>query len=177
VKATRWLRLSAALVSTSCVVTTHEGPGEPPRVVAPPPPTSSDGPPPSANSDFGGEPETAQPQQAAEPGTAQSIAASHLLVQYQGSKRAPPNITRSKEEALRRAQEALAKVRAGADFAEVVAQYSDEPGAAERGGSLGRFTRERMVKEFADAAFALKPGEVSDVVETPFGFHVIKRTE
>jgi len=177
VKATRWARLSAAILSTSCVVTTHEGPGDPPRVVAPPPPPSSGGPPPTSGSELGSEAETAQPQQAAEPGTEQSIAASHLLVQYQGAKRAPPHITRSKEEALRRAQEALAKVRAGADFAEVVTQYSDEPGAAERGGSLGRFTRERMVPAFADAAFALKPGEVSDIVETPFGFHVIKRTE
>jgi len=157
-------------------VTTHEGPGEPPRVVAPPPPPSRGGPPPNSNADLENEVETAQPQEGEAPAE-QSIAASHLLVQYQGAKRAPPNITRSKEEALRRAQEALAKVRAGTDFAEVVTQYSDEPGAAERGGSLGRFTRERMIKAFADAAFALKPGEVSDVVETPFGFHVIKRTE
>jgi hypothetical protein len=105
------------------------------------------------------------------------IEARHLLVMYKGSMRAPDSVTRTKEEAKKRAQEALSKIKAGQAFDKVVAEYSDEPGAAARGGKLGRFRREQMVKPFSDAAFALKPGEVSGIVETSFGFHVIQRTQ
>ena len=89
----------------------------------------------------------------------------------------PEGVRRTREEAKKRAQEALLKIRGGADFIETVKQYTDEPGGAERGGDLGVFDRALMVKPFADAAFALKIGEVSEVVETKYGFHVIKRTE
>jgi parvulin-like peptidyl-prolyl isomerase len=106
-----------------------------------------------------------------------SIEASHFLVQYQGSRSAATTITRTKDEAKKRAAEGLAQVKKGEDFAKVVGEYSDEPGAAARGGALGSFTRDRMIKEFADAAFKLKVGEVSGIVETAFGFHVIKRTK
>ncbi len=112
-----------------------------------------------------------------ETGKPTSVEASHFLVMYKGSMRAPATITRTKEEAKARALEGLAKVKNGEDFAKVVGEYSDEPGAAARGGALGSFTPDRMVKPFADAAFALKVGQVSGLVETDFGYHVIKRTK
>jgi parvulin-like peptidyl-prolyl isomerase len=105
------------------------------------------------------------------------VAAKHLLIMHKESLAKPDTVTRTRDEARARAQEALLKIRAGASFEEVVKEYTDEPGGAERNGDLGTFDRGTMVKPFADAAFALKVGEVSEVVETKYGFHVIKRTE
>jgi parvulin-like peptidyl-prolyl isomerase len=106
-----------------------------------------------------------------------TIIAQHILVEYAGAKRAAKTIKRSKADAKARAAEALAKVRSGTAFEEVVKQYSDDEGSVERMGSVGKFHRADMDPAFSAAAFALKPGGVSDVVETPFGFHVIKRTQ
>jgi hypothetical protein len=113
-------------------------------------------------------------QSPTEPAT---ITAQHLLVQYQGAKTARVHIVRFRDEACLRAMEARDELRAGLDFAEVVKKYSDEPGADGSAGSLGTIGRKDVVPPFADAAFELRPREISDVVETEFGFHVIKRNE
>lgn len=107
-----------------------------------------------------------------------TIRARHILVMHDDSERKPPTVAaRTRVQAKARAAEALAKIRAGAKFDSLVAEYSDEPGAAERNGDLETFGKKTMVKAFEDVAFKLKVGEVSEVVETPFGFHVIMRTE
>ncbi|MBK6519355.1 MAG: peptidylprolyl isomerase [Polyangiaceae bacterium] len=106
-----------------------------------------------------------------------TIGAKHILVMHNDSERKPPTVNRTKAEAKKRAEEAQAKAKAGEPFDKLVMQYSDEPGASERAGDLGVFEKKVMVKTFSDAAFKLKVGDVSEVVETPFGFHVIMRTE
>lgn len=105
------------------------------------------------------------------------ITAKHVLVMYQGAKTAKIHIVRFKDEACLRAMRARDELRSGADFAEVVKKYSDEPGAESRAGSIGTVERKDLVPTFADAAFELEPREFSDVVETEFGFHVIYRSE
>jgi hypothetical protein len=103
--------------------------------------------------------------------------AKHLLVMYKGSMRAPENITRTKDEAKARAEEALKKAKAGTKFEDLVKEYSDEPGAGQRGGDLGKFPKGRMVGPFQDGLEKTKVGGFSDLVETPFGYHVILRTQ
>jgi parvulin-like peptidyl-prolyl isomerase len=104
------------------------------------------------------------------------VRASHLIVQWKGAERAPLSTTRTKEEAKARAAEALAKVKADpASWSKVVAEYSEEPGAAFRAGYLGVGEPGQWVTEFEQAVLRLPPGGVSDVVETPFGWHVLLR--
>ncbi|TKD08366.1 peptidylprolyl isomerase [Polyangium fumosum] len=103
--------------------------------------------------------------------------AKHFLVMYKGSMRAPANITRTKEEAKARAEEGLKKVKDGGKFETIVGEYSDEPNAGARGGDLGLFPKGAMVGPFQEAVEKLKVNEVSGLVETPFGYHVILRTK
>jgi hypothetical protein len=111
------------------------------------------------------------------PAEAEQIGASHILVAYRGATRAKPTVTRTKEEARALAQRLAAKAREpGTDFSKLARDSSDGPSGIE-GGALPKFGRQQMVKPFSDAAFALQPGQISDVVETNFGFHIIKRTE
>ena len=73
-----------------------------------------------------------------------------------------------------RLEEAMKELAAGADFETVARKYTDEPGGKERGGDLGWFRSGAMVREFDEMAFALRPGQVSPIIETAFGFHIIK---
>ena len=68
----------------------------------------------------------------------------------------------------------LARVRSGEDFADLAREFSEDPGSGKKGGDLGYNPRGRMVPEFDKVMFALKPGDISDVVETQYGFHIIK---
>jgi len=79
-----------------------------------------------------------------------------------------------KEEAKKKAQALLERVRKGEDFAKLAKETSDDPGSKEKGGEYDFFAKGTMVPEFEEVAFKLKPGEVSEPVETPFGYHIIK---
>ncbi|HBO84642.1 MAG: hypothetical protein A2073_01355 [Deltaproteobacteria bacterium GWC2_42_11] len=92
------------------------------------------------------------------------VKARHILFRAQGSK----------EEAKKKADEILQLIKKGEDFGELAKRHSDDPGSAKNGGDLGYFRAGMMVKSFEDAAFALQKGAVSSVVETEFGFHIIK---
>ena len=109
----------------------------------------------------------------------EQVQARHILVGFTGARNASVEAgKRSKEVARKRAEALLAQVKAsGADFAKVAKAETDEPSGKKSGGDLGFFKRSDMVASFADAAFALKKGEISTIVESPFGFHVIKVTD
>jgi len=106
----------------------------------------------------------------------ETYGAKHIIVMYKGSMRAPATVTRTKDEAKARAEEVLKKLKGGAKFDDLVGDYSDEPNAGARKGDLGRFHPNAMHPLFTEAVKKLKVGETSDIVETPFGFHVIVRT-
>ena len=103
------------------------------------------------------------------------MAASHVLVAYAQAMKAGPEVTRTRDEALALANTVHAEALApGVDFSALAKKYSDDRTAG-RGGSLGAFGPGKMVKSFDDAVASVETGQVPPVVETPFGFHVIRR--
>jgi peptidyl-prolyl cis-trans isomerase D len=100
--------------------------------------------------------------------TPEQVRASHILFKTEGKD----------EAAVRKvAEDVLAKAKGGADFAKLANQYTEEEAGKTRGGDLDFFGRGQMAKEFEDASFALQPGQISDIVKTQFGLHIIKVTE
>lgn len=104
--------------------------------------------------------------------TPEMVRARHILVRV--GKDAPEE---DKKKARDKIGDILKKIKAGEDFAKLATEFSDDPGSKNKGGDLGFFPKGRMAPEFENAAFSMKPGEVSDIVETPFGFHIIKVEE
>jgi peptidyl-prolyl cis-trans isomerase C len=101
----------------------------------------------------------------------EAVRASHILFRVDENADAA-----TKKKAMDVAQSVLKQARAGADFAELAKKHSAD-GSAQQGGDLNFFTRGQMVPPFDQAAFTLKPGEISDIVTTQFGYHIIKVTE
>jgi peptidyl-prolyl cis-trans isomerase C len=99
------------------------------------------------------------------------VRASHILARF------PENADATgKQKARAKIDGVLKEVRAGGDFAELARKHSED-GSAQAGGDLNFFSKEQMVPSFADAAFALPTGQISGVVETQFGYHIIKTTD
>lgn len=101
--------------------------------------------------------------------TPDQVKASHILIKTEKLDDA------GKEQAKQKMADLLKQVKEGADFAEL-AKANSECSSSKKGGDLGFFARERMVKEFSDAAFSMQEGDISDIVESKFGYHIIKVT-
>jgi peptidyl-prolyl cis-trans isomerase C len=101
----------------------------------------------------------------------EQVAASHILF---GTDKAADQAAKDAQKA--KAEDVRKQILGGADFAQMASQYSSCPSKAQ-GGDLGSFEKGQMVAPFEEAAFALKPGEISNVVETQFGYHIIKVSE
>lgn len=121
---------------------------------------------------------------ASHPQEFEEVRARHILISTRAEQpqsdeddNKPPAKPVDKEASRKKAEEIEKRAKAGEDFAALAKQYSDDPGSKEQGGDLGFFSRGRMVPQFEEASFALKPGEISGIVESPFGFHIIKVEE
>ena len=97
--------------------------------------------------------------------TPEQVRASHILLETAGKNDA---------EVKKRAEEVLKQAKSGAEFAELAKKYSEDKGSKVNGGDLDYFGRGRMVKEFEEAAFSMMPGQISDLVKSQFGYHIIK---
>ncbi len=99
----------------------------------------------------------------------EQVKASHVLVSVEKTADEKTRAAAKKE-----AEQVLKDAKAGKDFAALAKEHSDDPGSKDNGGDLGYFPRGEMVPQFEEAAFKLEKNQFSDVVETPYGFHVIK---
>ncbi|MBN1155079.1 peptidylprolyl isomerase [candidate division KSB1 bacterium] len=104
------------------------------------------------------------------PNFKETVDISHILITEK------PSIEAEKR-ALAKATEIRQRLESGEDFAEMAKQFSEDPGSKDRGGELGFFNRGEFIKEFEEAAFNLKPDQLSDVVQTEHGYHIIKLIE
>jgi peptidyl-prolyl cis-trans isomerase C len=98
----------------------------------------------------------------------EKVQASHILIKVDSEAGAE-----AKAGARKRMEAVRVRAKNGEDFAKLAREFSEGPSGS-KGGELGYFSREQMVKPFSDAAFALEPGQVSDIVETRYGYHIIK---
>lgn len=97
------------------------------------------------------------------------LAARHILFAF------PGGATQEQKDSVRRRAQSVRAQVTGANFAELARRHSADPGSANRGGDLGAFNREEMVKPFSDAVASLRPGEISNLVETQYGYHIVQR--
>lgn len=104
----------------------------------------------------------------------EGIKASHILIQ---DKKDSMGVVIDSLGTYEKAKQVLARIKNGEDFSKVAIEVSEDPGSAQKGGDLGFFDRRRMVQPFDSVAFLLKKGEISDLVRTPFGWHIIMVTD
>jgi peptidyl-prolyl cis-trans isomerase D len=101
----------------------------------------------------------------------------HILIRTPAAGPDGKTDAKAVDEARAKAQDVLKQVKAGGNFAELAKKYSQDPGSAEKGGELGWAQRGGFVPEFDKVAFSLNPGQISDLVQSPFGFHIIQGEE
>lgn len=171
----RWVmpfpfRVCVLLAATSCTSLT-----EPPTETEHPAPAAADAPAPTAGTRDIAVQRILVPPAASAPKEPARINASHILVSFRGA--VGSHAERTEDAARQLASQILAKIRGGGDFTKLANQYTDDAKGKGKGGSLGEIDRAVAPPEFTAAAFALAPGQVSDVVKTPFGFHIIRRDQ
>lgn len=106
----------------------------------------------------------------------EKVRAAHILVATGDPRGATPMPAAEKQEKMKLAQSLLKRARANEDFAKLAKEYSDDPGSKDKGGEY-TFTRGEMIPEFESAAFSLQTNQISDIVTTVYGYHIIKLLE
>ncbi len=102
----------------------------------------------------------------------EQVKAAHILIKTLDTSK--PENNNANQASLQKAQDILKRAQGGEEFAALAKEYSQDPGSAFQGGDLGYFSRGQMVKPFEDAAFSLRPGQISGIVQSIYGYHIIK---